>query len=338
MKTHTIIVVLLILLGTSIYASSEVEGFTKDGCTGDSTTAPSLAELDEMHKKTDENGKKWVFKSYYLTATKAPCLEYDIPTVTAIGTRHPGGGYSGGGGNTGGYSGGGSTNNDRLEALQALVDALEAENFDDEANQALFECWKSKIPNLAEMINWVGPKTKATWQEDPPFQWQVVRDKKATNAMGSVDYVDGVLTATLYRKNIADFARARNAKFSHVALAVQLHELTHIMQWLHDAGDDDGIAIPSPYEYFGMEQEAYHYPEDWYRTLVGSPPFLPEANVLYKSFPGGFRPKRKEYQNLEKELQELNNKLAKYQERIANGEELDEDDQKDIENIEESIK
>jgi len=294
MKIYRLIVPLLVLLTVSAYANdNEVEGFTEDDCDGDSHIAASYSELKDMHESNDN---EWEFKSYWYTNDEENCMifEEDMEELVATGTRLPGGGYSGGGGNTGGYSGGSSTNNDRLEALQALVDALEAENFDDEANQALFECWKAKMPDLPSMTNWVGKKTKATWQRDVPFQWVV--EEESTNAMGSVDYVDGVLTATLYRENIANFATARNAKFRHVALAVQLHEMTHIMQWFYDAHDSDGIHAPSPYEYFGMEQEAYHYPEAWYRTLLGSPPFLPEANVMYKSYPGGFRPKRTEYQ------------------------------------------
>lgn len=338
MKIHKVIVPLLIFWGSSLYANdNEVEGFTEYDCDGDSHVAASYSELTDLHNSNDN---EWKFKSYWYTNNKAKCMvfEEDMEELVVTGTRLPGGGYSGGGGSTGGYSGGGSTNNDRLEALQALVDALEAENFDEVANQALFECWWSKVPTVEAMTNWEGRKTQATWQTDVPFQWVVEVEKPSSNAMANVDYVDGVLTATLYRKSIANFAKARNAKFSHVALAVQLHEMTHIMQWFYDARDSDGIRSPSPYEYFGMEQEAYHYPEAWYRILLGSPPFLPEANVMSKSYPGGFRPKRREYQKLETKLQDLEKELKKYKEKIADGEELSDEEIEKMDDINKNIK
>ena len=61
---------------------------------------------------------------------------------------------------------------------------------------------------------------------------------------------------------------------------------------------------------------------------LSGPPFIPvSADVLNRSFPGGFRPKRREYKELEAKLQELKKVLQDLQEKVANGEELSEDEQ-----------
>ncbi|MDE0253133.1 MAG: hypothetical protein OXK75_09625 [Gammaproteobacteria bacterium] len=181
-------------------------------------------------------------------------------------------------------------------------------------NEIFKDCWVQQFATLSEVKNWIEEHTEALWTSAPDAAWSVSHEELDVN--GVVNYNKWKeLTAYIFPTEISKTATARGVKFEHMLLYAQMHEYVHLLQWTHDQTDDDGIYVPSPYEFFYMEKEDYNTVDKWWRARFGSgPPVLSNANT--KNLPRGFRNKRKRYKELE--------------EKIANGEELIVDEKKDI--------
>lgn len=302
MKAHYVIVGLLILLGMSTYADDErVVGFTEPGCTGNWLMVSNFNALYDYHDD-------WEFESYLYLSDTDTCYPFEEP-VTATGTVPTTTGGSNGGGSSGGGGGrnGGNSNAPSVGGTTAEQSATQ-----DEINENLKDCWVNKLKDDATITSWVGTKTEATWISKPKAHWQM--STLEYDSLGVVTRNNGNLTAILFTSEIASLAAARGVKQQHMHMMAQMHEHTHLLQWIHYANTHDG-ADPPPYLYFDMEVEAHNRSAELYRAFTGSsPPYLTDANS--RSLPGGFKKKRKRYKELE--------------EKVANGEELIVDEKEGI--------
>ncbi|MDE0253131.1 MAG: hypothetical protein OXK75_09615 [Gammaproteobacteria bacterium] len=317
MKTHKIIIGMLILLGVSTYADNDpAYGFTEAGCQGNWVWVSDWIKLYDLD---------YDFQSYYLQADGPDHCRPFEEEVIATGTPEPstgtggGGSSNGGGGSSNGGGGGRNNGNSNVSSGNGTVDP--ATVFNDEMNEKFKDCWVQQFAPLSEVKNWIGEHTEALWTSAPDAAWSVSHEDHGAN--GVVNYNNWKeLTAYIFPSVINKTAQARGVKFEHMLLYTQMHEYVHLLQWTHDQTDADGIYVPSPYEFFYLEAEAYKTVDKWWRAHFGSgPPVLSNANT--KNLPRGFRNKRKKYKE--------------YEEKQANGT-LTEDDEKEMEKLEKWFK
>ena len=316
MKIHKIIVVLLILLTVSAYADDNpAYGFPAAGCEGSWVYVTNWVDLYDYDDEYD-------FQSYYLVEDGPDNCHPFPEEVIATGTPLSNDGTSSGGSSGGSTGAGGGRTNGNSTVSSGNGTSDPAAVLDDEMNENFKNCWSQELAGLSEVKNWIGEHTEATWTSAPDAAWSVSHEDRGVNGVVSYNKRKE-LTAYIFPSEINKFAQARGVKFEHMLLYTQMHEYVHLLQWIQDQTDADGIYVPSPYEHFYMEKEAYNTVNDWWRARFGSgPPVLSDADT--KRLPGGFKKKKRRYQELE--------------EKIANGEALIVDEEKGINEEEEMEK
>ena len=316
MKIHKIIVVLLILLTMSAYADDNpAYGYTEAGCQGSWVYVTNWVDLYEYHDDYD-------FQSYYLVEDGPDNCHPFPEEVIATGTPLSNDGTSNGGSSGGSTGAGGGRTNGNSTVSSGNGSSDTTAGFDDEMNENFKDCWSTgELATLSEVRNWIGEHTEATWTSAPDAAWSVSHEDRGVN--GVVNYSHRKeLTAYIFPSEINKTAQARGVKFEHMLLYTQMHEYVHLLQWIQNQTDADGIYVPSPYEHFYMEKEAYNTVNDWWRARFGSgPPILADTN---RSLPRGFRKNRKKYKQLE--------------EKIANGEALTGPEKDELEKLEKWFK
>ena len=304
MKIYRIIVPLLLFVGASTHANDEeVEGFTNDDCTGDSITAGSLSELDDMHnkKKKNNSNKKWEFKSYWYTNNKDECLEYieDMPEVKVIGQRLPGSSN----GTYGGTIGGGTSSSGSKDYAPTLDEVI---LFDEKKQEAIKECWQAKLED-SEVIKKALTRTKAKWKtsSETGAKWQFVASAENAQLAGitltelpeNANSVEDVsITIIIYPWAIGAEAIDNDYKLNHLIMYWQIHEFVHAVQIAHERDDDDKHYVPIPEaDRPIMELDAYEILELIWQEFFGSsaPYTVPEDEL-----PEDFDSKRDRYYDL----------------------------------------
>ena len=317
MKINHVIVFLLILLGVSAYGEGRVRGFETNNCSGNFLEVRSLGVLGEYHEhKKEIFGKTWYFKSYlYVDDSDQTCHKYDLEEIEVIGQRLPG--SSSGSGVSGGGSSSGSGGSQPSQPSHGVGGPRDpADEFTDEMNEQLKDCWVEDLDAIESVTNWEGEETGSTWSNDPDASWTV--DPTDRGTMGVVNSDDeGNIMAYIFPTNIRQVATSRNIVFQHMVLYAQMHEYVHVLQWTHYQNENDGDD-PPPYEYFDMERENYNTVNDWWRARFDSgPPILSDANT--RSLPRGFRNNQRRYEELEAKL--------------ANGESLTSNEQAEMDQL-----
>ncbi len=284
MKTHKIIVVLLILLGVSAYANdNEVEGFTEDDCDGDSHVATSYSELKDMHESNDN---EWEFKSYWYTSNKNECLEYeeDMEEIVVIGQRLPGSSSGSGGGGGGNSTGGVSTPPSQgSHGVGGPPDP--AEEFTEEMHEQLKDCWLDKAAESADVRGWVGKQTDATWRDDTTETWTSETPAEDLETMGNLDYTIDPMAVYIFPKNISRYATENNIPFDHLVMYVQMEEFIHVLQVTAERNDDDEHDNPTKADKLAYEIEAKSARNKFWLAIFGiEAPFHPPADSIPEQY------------------------------------------------------
>ncbi|MYK43367.1 MAG: hypothetical protein F4039_04680, partial [Gammaproteobacteria bacterium] len=299
MKTHKIIVVLLILLGVSAYANdNEVEGFTEDDCDGDSHVATSYSELKDMHESNDN---EWEFESYWYTNDKKKCLifEEDMEEVIVVGQKLPGSSN----GTYGSTIGGGTSSSGSKDYAPTIDEVI---LFDEEKQEAIKECWQAKLED-SEVIKKALTRTKAKWRtsSETGAKWKFVASGENAQLAGitltelpeDANSVEDVsITITIYPWAIGAEAIANDYKLNHLIMYHQMHEYVHAVQIAHERDDGDKHYVPIPEaDRPIMELEAYEILElIWQEFFNSSAPYTVPEDEL----PEDFDSKRDRYYDL----------------------------------------
>lgn len=300
MKPHKIIVPLLILLGTSLYANDEeVTGFTEDDCDGDSHTVTSLQELIDLH---NDESSDWKFVSYYYTNASEECLPFedeDMEEIVVTGQRLPQSSHS----IYGGTIGGGTSSSGSKDYAPTLDEVV---LFDREKQEAIKECWQTKLEN-SEVIKKALTRTKAKWKtnSETGATWQFVPSGKNSQLAGitlteqpeDANSVEDVsISIIIYPWAIGAEAIANDYKLDHLIMYWQIHEYVHAVQIAHERDDGDRHYVPIP-EADGpiMELDAYEILElIWQEFFDSSAPYTVPKDEL----PEDFDSKRDRYYDL----------------------------------------
>lgn len=304
MKINHVIVFLLILLGVSAYGEGRVRGFETNNCSGNFLEVRSLGVLGEYHEhKKEIFGKTWYFKSYqYVDDSDQTCHEYDLEEIEVIGQRLPG--SSSGSGVSGSSSGsGGSQPSQGARGVDGQPNP--AEEFTDEINEELKECWVEKLEETGTVENWTGNFAEETWSTDTGATWQVSRGNN-----GALGYTEATAVGTevsidvfiypdaIYAQSQGNYGSV-SPTMEHIAIYTQMHEYAHVLQYRHEADDGDAAYIPAPYELFNMELGANAAANTWWRAIFG---FGPPIVTSTEDPSAEHRRKTEEYKTLVEEL------------------------------------
>ncbi|MCY3626922.1 MAG: hypothetical protein OXG88_04705 [Gammaproteobacteria bacterium] len=294
MKTHKIIVVLLILLTVSAYATGNpVRGYETTDCTGEYLEVSNFEELWDVHKKADENGNiRWEFKSYNYVARLSSCYDF-TKEAAVVETRPKNSGRTVVGSSTGGGAGGGSSG--EPISLLAIKNALELANFDEDKNEELFECWHEKAADLDAVKEWVGKWTDTKWttEYDADIHWKIAsypdpnnpERRGLTELTGDPESGEVGIKITLYKNKINQWATHFNIPFNHFVKHIQIEEYIHALQTLTEAKDRDLIYGPTKADKFAYELEAKLFRSKFWSAILGNAaPFHPPANETPKQY------------------------------------------------------
>lgn len=317
-KVQHVIAGLIVLLAVSPYADgnnadvNEVEGFTKDDCKGDSHVAGNYAELQKMHKKKD-NG--WKFKSYWHTHDKTNCMEFDpdIEVLVHTSPRLPKGNISGGSGGSNSGGGGGIFPG-------SIFGENPSDPTDNEDLHKMSLCFLKKLRE-ADLLDWTGEYTDATWQTDDAVQINSSRtpnilDKRLGTTQTSPDPVnsdkkgfafatkkeDVSISTVLFINNISNFSKNYKVPYDHMLLYVMGHEIVHVSQALHERDDGDDQWVPWASGSWEREVEAHRLLDKFWDNVLGVPAPLFTPHGIEK--PADWDANAEEYDNIIKKMKD----------------------------------
>ncbi|MYF52664.1 MAG: hypothetical protein F4039_09815 [Gammaproteobacteria bacterium] len=286
MKITKIIVVLLILLGVSAYATTKlpVYGYTDDVCKNDQLEFDSYADLVDYH---EDNKKNWQCKSYrFQNDAEEKCHEYkDIPTIKVVGTPLPDWGTDVD--DTDGDAG-------SVHETDAPFDYLDdnpGKNFNQEDIDKVVDCLLDAAASNASIKNWQGDRTEATWLDETNETWSPTDDDKWYHSKyGEAKYRGGntpTFTTHVYMHgiNMGNAAQKHTLPYRHVLIYWHLHEYVHVLQAEQERNDEDEQFKPSfsDYDIFLRELEAIETVDEWWRALFGDdfdPPYTMPPHLL----------------------------------------------------------
>lgn len=302
-------------LSSSSSGDTRVWGFTNETCNSEwSMLFQSFAEMLEYDGTTDQWGMTWNFESYYKSAeVNAGIVTCHLvgqvdptivvakpkpkiippppppPQVPAKPQEPPPGTET--------------ETEPESELSQSKLDELKL-------------CWEQKV-SLAELEGW-----DAEIVDDAAWTIGEGGDVKGKNAAHGYGYTKmtkwtpkdkkkkpfQTMTVYIYTDTILSDKKRFNPK--HLAIYAQMHEKYHVFQGKREAADDDGRLLPSPYEWYEMEVEAYKYVDIWWRAIFPtSPPYSTlDDDAIYKykgtdgNYKGRFGTKREEYMAIEDKI------------------------------------
>ena len=333
--------VVLTVFGFTVLSSIDHEdtrvwGFTNETCNSEwSMLFQSLAEMLEYEGRTDQWGMTWNFESYYkssevnagivkchLVGQVDPTIVVAKPKPKIIPPPPP-------------------PPQVPAKPQEPPPPSTEPEQKSELSQSKLDDlklCWEQKV-SLAELEGWDKDIVDdASWVIEEGGD---VKGSHPANGYGYTEIQKRIpldkkkkpyqkIIVKIYTDTILSDKKRFNPK--HLAIYTQMHEKYHVFQGKREAIDDDGRMLPSPYEWYEMEVEAYKYADSWWRSIFStSPPYstLSEtAMYRYKGkdgkYKGRFKTKREEYMAIE--------------DKIAKGIELTLDDKKDKAELEEWFK
>lgn len=247
MKTQKIIVVLLILLTVSAYATNgPVKGYTADNCTGVYREFDSYTDLVLAHDEEDENddNKVWKCGSYrFENDPEEECHEYeDIPTIKVIGTPLPDWDSDVDQGDAGSAT--------TIDVPVDYLDNNPGKNFDQEDVDEIKDCLLDAAASNASIANWTGDRTTATWLDETNETWSPTDDEWYHAKYGETKYRGGntpTFTTHVYMhgKNMGNTAKHYDIPYRHMLIYWHLHEYVHVLQAEQERNDEDDQFKPS---------------------------------------------------------------------------------------------
>lgn len=272
MKVHHVIVGLLIILGMSTYAAdSRVRGYKTDDCSGSYLEAGSYSELKEYHNQTDSFGNTWHFESFLYVRNADKCLDFNIPTIVVKGTPLPDDSYDVD--DTNGDAGGSGRAPTTIKDRSGYNPG---ENFDNEDNLDLLDCWIDKAAQESRITNWIGEHTDATWNGnnlETREKWDIGEHRwkygevKYTKPENATSKSKVIIKAWIYAINIGNDHNLRKIPFKHLVLYWQMHEFVHVLQAVQERDDEDTQFVPYKSGSWLRELEAYQTIDDWWNWL-----------------------------------------------------------------------
>jgi len=256
MKTHKIIVVLLILLGMSAHTTTptSIRAYESTNCTGEYFEAGSMTEIQRKNgkKKSDDDEDKWDFQSYNFSNNTDVCYPYNGGVGVAPTSPY--------GDNSDIHNGPLPTENDYGEFPPTAAD-----HFGDEDNRRLLDCWLEKAAETDIIVNWEGEEG-ASFSTDAEIEWNV-KNRTETLDEGETDNAntnwevdaDGNVTVTvnIYPHNIMKYHGLDSGiPLDHLVIAAQIEEMIHVWQGYVEVNDEDDQPIPWTSDKFAMEVEA----------------------------------------------------------------------------------
>ena len=246
MKTHKIIVPLLLILFIGVNTQESGEGIHRGyeslDCTGEFLIAASFIDLVRQDGRKDSNGKVWNFKTYIRLPSIDECEDFD-KSGTIIGKKivvSP-------------------DNYKPVVFLPAPIPfTIPFADFDEEANQKLLDSWLDKA--VERLPDWRGTESTATLATEIEVEWKInktLNDPETEHGrLAQIDFKKEPWEIELFLDNIYKKAMVHKIPPEHLIILAQMEEIIHAKQGAALDPWEDGTGYDPRADPIAMEVEA----------------------------------------------------------------------------------